>query len=79
MAINASVRVWTPSSETVEAIAEVLCSHWAAAKAAARSPFWSKPGNWLEWPRHHLTTGGKLIRYASGSASVPKPNRVPLS
>ncbi len=74
-----TIGLWTPSSDTVEAIARVLSSHWSAAKAAARTPFWPKQGNWLDWPRHHLTTGGKLIRYASGSASVPKPNRVPLS
>src|SRR5690349_14213602 len=28
---------------------------------------------------HHFTTGGRLIRYASGSASVLKPKRVPRS
>src|SRR5580658_11363956 len=28
---------------------------------------------------HHFTTGGRLIRYASGSASVAKPKRVPRS
>lgn len=28
---------------------------------------------------HHLTIGGKLIKYASGSASVANPNRVPRS
>src|SRR5579863_8706431 len=28
---------------------------------------------------YHFTTGGRLIRYASGSASVLKPKRVPRS
>ena len=28
---------------------------------------------------YHLTSGGRLMRYASGSASVPNPNCVPRS
>ena len=70
---------WPPANDTFEAIGNALCSHWAAAKAAAQNPFWRKPANWLDEPRHHLTMGGKLMRYASGSASVPNPNRVPRS
>jgi hypothetical protein len=69
----------------VTAIGAALCAHWAAAKAVAKDQFWLKPSSWLDPPpRHHLThhqrtTGGRLMRYASGSASVPNPNRVPRS
>jgi hypothetical protein len=76
---TATVGLWTPTTETVEQIGNVLCAHWATATAAAKSPFWRKPASWLDPPRHHLTTGGRLMRYASGSASVPNPNRVPRS
>ncbi len=88
-------RLWVPTSEAAAAIGAALCAHWAAAKAvAANNPFWVKPSSWLERSArqlapaplashpltpHHFTMGGKLMRYASGSASVPKPKRVPRS
>ena len=72
--------LWTPANDTVETVGRALCEHWVAAKkAAADSPFFRRSANWLDLTRHHLTIGGKLIRYASGSASVPNPNRVPRS
>jgi hypothetical protein len=81
--------LWVPPAEAAAAIGAALCAHWAAAKAvAAKNPFWSKtnawPSSWLErsanpLSAYHLTIGGKLMRYASGSASVPNPNRVPRS
>lgn len=79
MTTRTAVGLWTPTDETVEAIGNVICAHWLKAKAAARNQFWCNPASWLDPPRHHLTTGGKLMRYASGSASVPNPNRVPRS
>jgi hypothetical protein len=48
----ATVGVWAPTNETVTAIATALTAHWLAAKAAARSPFWSRSQNWLDVPRH---------------------------
>ena len=84
-------RLWVPTGEAAAAIGAALCAHWAAAKAvAANNPFWVKPSSWLERSArqlaplplaspHHLTMGGKLMRYASGSASVPNPKRVPRS
>jgi hypothetical protein len=80
----AEVGLWTPTNETVTAIGAALCAHWAAAQAVAKNQFWLKPSSWLDPPQnrlahYHLTIGGKLMRYASGSASVPNPNRVPRS
>ena len=84
-------RLWVPPAEAAAAIGAALCAHWAAAKAAAaNNPFWVKPSSWLERSArqltsvplaspHHFTMGGKLMRYASGSASVPNPKRVPRS
>ena len=77
--------LWVPTAEAAAAFGAALAAHWAAAKAvAARNPFILKAPNWLErsaqhLTHHHLTIGGRLIRYASGSASVPNPNRVPRS
>ncbi len=80
----AEAGLWPPPNETVTAIGAALCAHWAAARAAAHNQFWLKPASWLDSFGHplshyHLTIGGKLMRYASGSASVPNPNRVPRS
>ena len=74
----AEVGLWSPGNERVSAIGATLREHWMAAKAVARSQFWVKPASWHD-PRYHLTIGGRLMRYASGSASVPKPNLVPRS
>ena len=57
--------LWLPPTERIEAIADVLHSHWSR--------------RWRSELRYHLTNGGRLIRYASGSASVLKPNFVPRS
>lgn len=75
MVKKATFRRWSPSNETIEAMGTALCSHWLASHAIAHSPFWPRPLSWL----HHLTSGGRLMRYASGSASVPNPNLVPRS
>jgi len=73
-----SGRLRRPPAETLEALASVMGAHWrAAAKSRAARLFWTASGSWLHG--HHFTTGGRLIRYASGSASVLKPKRVPRS
>jgi hypothetical protein len=72
--------LWVPTAEAAAAFGAALAAHWAAAKAvAARNPFILKAPNWLDRSAHHLTMGGRLMRYASGSASVANPNRVPRS
>ena len=72
--------LWVPTAEAAAAFGAALAAHWAAAKVvASRNPFILKTPNWLERSAHHLTIGGRLMRYASGSASVPNPNRVPRS
>ena len=76
MTTKTTLRLWQPPGETLEAIADVLTSHWQAAKAHPERLFWPEAANWLS---HHFTSGGKLMRYASGSASVLNPNFVPRS
>ena len=71
--------VWQPPTETIETIASVLRAHWAAAKSQQLSVFWPKTRHSWRTSAHHRTSGGRLIRYASGSASVLKPNLVPRS
>lgn len=81
---------WGPTaeslSETLETLTSVLSAHWAAAKSHPDRVFWPTPAEWLRRQAtrladgaYHLTNGGKLIKYASGSASVLKPNLVPRS
>lgn len=84
MTTKTHLRLWQPPGETLEAIGSVLRTHWAAAKSLQPGgQFWARPANWLcqQATRldHQLTSGGKLIRYASGSASVLNPNFVPRS
>lgn len=45
---------WTPTNETVTAIAASLSAHWSAAKAVAKDQFWRRNPNWLHEPRHAL-------------------------
>jgi hypothetical protein len=78
MTRKTTLRLWQPPGETLEAIAEVLMSHWQAAKAHPERLFWPGPASWLGGS-HHFTSGGRLMRYASGSASVLNPNFVPRS
>lgn len=44
--------VWSPPTETIEAIASVLSAHWAAAKSQHLSAFWPKSASW----RRQLTS-----------------------
>jgi hypothetical protein len=69
MATTKTLQLWEPAGETIEAIAAVLCSHWAAAKAQPEGLFWPDPTSWLRQqaqrlagPAHHLTSGGRLMR-----------------
>lgn len=64
---TAQVAYWTPPNETVAAIGATLCAHWAAAKAAAQSPFWRKSPSWLDLPRHHTLTRITTSRWVAGS------------
>jgi hypothetical protein len=51
----ATAGFWTPTNETVTAIAAALGAHWTAAKAAAKDQFWGRTTpNWLNVPRHYL-------------------------
>lgn len=67
---NGLRRLWRPSGETLEAIADVLSQRWRAAATFTPSRlFWQAPARWLKSAppvsgptAHHFTTGGKLIR-----------------
>jgi hypothetical protein len=38
---------WQPSTETLDALAEVLTSHWTAAKSQHVQAFWPNSATWL--------------------------------
>jgi hypothetical protein len=68
-----SAPLWEPPDETLETIAAVITSHWNAATQSYREKtFWPEGASWLrawlgderqdEWPAHHFTKGGKLIK-----------------
>jgi hypothetical protein len=61
---KATVRRWAPSRETVEAMANALCTHWmtAAHSPVPQTPFWPSSANWLSRQAYHFTSGGRLIR-----------------
>jgi hypothetical protein len=61
MTTRTSWPLWQPPNETVETIAEVIASHWNAAKAYRQKSFWPDAGSWLR-AGYHFTKGGKLIR-----------------
>src|SRR5437868_5864855 len=44
---KATLELWSPSSETMEAMGGVQCSHWVASHAVPESPFWPRPRSWL--------------------------------
>jgi hypothetical protein len=39
--------LWQPPGETLEALAEVMTSHWHAARSQNASVFWPGATNWL--------------------------------
>jgi hypothetical protein len=70
--------LWRPPDEALESVAAAIAAHWNAAKAYREHLFWPAAESWLR-SAYHFTNGGKLIKYASGSASVLNPNFVPRS
>jgi hypothetical protein len=62
-------RLWQPSGETLEAIADVLTSHWHAAKAPQERLFWPDATNWLHQQAVSLTEGNVFgARYLASLA-----------
>ena len=53
--------LWRPPDESLESIAEVLTSHWNAAKAYQEHLFWPSAESWVH-SAYHFTSGGKLIK-----------------
>jgi hypothetical protein len=83
-------RLWRPGEEALGAISDVLSQHWRAAARMRPHELFSSAVPWLRSspepaavpvpvPVHQAASGGRLMRYASGSASVAKPNLVPRS
>jgi hypothetical protein len=83
-------RLWRPGEEALGTISDVLTQHWRAAARLRPHELFSSAVPWLRSgagpaalpvpvPAHHAASGGRLMRYASGSASVAKPNLVPRS
>ena len=82
-------RLWRPGEEAFGAISDVLTQHWRAAAGLRPHELFSSAVPWLRSgeavparlpvPGHQAASGGRLMRYASGSASVAKPNLVPRS
>jgi hypothetical protein len=65
--------LWQPPGETLDAIATVLSSHWAAAKSQQAQLFTLRTGSWLRqlpW-RGQLTT---LRAAADSSDTLPDPH-----
>ena len=52
---------WQPPTETIEAIASVLSSHWAAAKSLQPTTLWNKPATWLRRQANRLVDGATPI------------------
>ena len=48
---------WQPPSETIEAIAAVMSSHWRAAKAQPERLYWPGPARWLHSQAMRLAQG----------------------
>ena len=62
--------LWQPPNETIDAIATVLSSHWAAAKTQQVGLFTLRAGNWLRLGR--LTTS-RAAADSSGRLPDPRP------
>ena len=61
MMTRTSWPLWQPPNETLESVAEVIASHWNAAKAYRERLFWPDAASWLQ-AAYHLTRGGRLIK-----------------
>jgi hypothetical protein len=74
MTTRLSPMAWEPANETLDAIANVIASHWNAAKAYRERWFAPDAGSWLralstadslsatDSEAYHFANGGKLIR-----------------
>ena len=69
MTTRATWRLWQPPGETLETVAEVMTSHWHAAKAAPDPLFWPSATNWLHQQAANLTGGNVFgTRYLASLA-----------
>ncbi len=74
MTTTTILRLWEPPSETIEAIAAVLSSHWRAAKAHPERLFWPGTASWLHNQAMRLADGNVFgPRYLASLAKNPQP------
>jgi len=72
---RAEVGFWTPTNDTVQAIAAAMKAHWAEArKVAVSSPFFRRSANWLEVSHHTLAraTSQAVPARATGNVTGTK-------
>jgi hypothetical protein len=55
------VTLWQPPSETIEAIAAVLCAHWSAARAQPEQLFWPEATSWLRHQARRLVDNSRVF------------------
>jgi hypothetical protein len=63
-------RLWEPPGETLEAIRDVLTSHWNAAKTQKERLFWPGATNW--WHQQALSIRAGNVFGARYLASLAK-------
>ncbi len=77
MPTNSNWRLWQPPAETIEAIANTLSAHWAAAKSLQpKGEFWAHPGTWLRRQATRLVDSTRLVEdteasEAAGDSAAP--------
>ena len=71
---NTTLSLWQQApSETIEAIASVLMSHWRAAKAHPERLFWPGPASWLQDQARRLADLTTSQEAAGSSDTLPDP------
>lgn len=76
MTVKTQWRLWQPPGETIDAIASVLGTHWAAAKSLQPGgQFWARPANWLCKQATRLVdrasaSGGKMLTPRSADEPI---------
>jgi hypothetical protein len=59
VALRHTWTLWQPPDETIEAVADVLCSRWSAARSQPGELFWPSPTSWLRQQAKRLADNGR--------------------
>ena len=62
MTTRASWPLWQPPADTLETLAEVVASHWNAARTYGERTFWPTATNWLRQATRAYLNNGHLLR-----------------